>query len=421
MARFLRFGNQRKFYLRDFRNAYQFRPDIAPPRQKFQGYVNFILNRALLSTLDDSQDFRTRISSLVKTATLPSIEFKTETKNSFNRKRIINTGVEYEPVSISVHDTIQNEWITLFMKYYSYLYMNARNKFSDGDRDPKTLYDKFSEYTGADGNKFGSGSTVFDSNQFGYNLPLTSNFFERIDIILYHGNKGVQYSLTNPMMTNFKPDTLDYSSSDVMQFDMTFAYENFQMYNLLNFDLDDTDKARFENMENVDLPGTYNPSRIPEALKETDLNVLGDAREKRGRTAQIHEAGGVRPGQLSSNVTTQPTYVSANGNNSDQSTGFLSGVNDFLEDTPFGRIIDSAAAGAVHGVDIFDSAAGQIVDEVAAAINNPQAGDIFDGRGINVNSTTNRQTNTSGIPVGGSSGQISSGEGQDPAPFPGDE
>ncbi len=40
-------GGNNKFYARDFRNAYGFRPDINPPRQKFNGYINFIVNREL--------------------------------------------------------------------------------------------------------------------------------------------------------------------------------------------------------------------------------------------------------------------------------------------------------------------------------------------------------------------------------------
>jgi len=80
--RFLKFGGNRKFFARDFRNAYQFRPDIAPPRQKFQGYVNFVINRDVgeLGNTVDGKNFRTRISSLIKTATLPDVGFKTETK-----------------------------------------------------------------------------------------------------------------------------------------------------------------------------------------------------------------------------------------------------------------------------------------------------------------------------------------------------
>jgi len=80
---FLKFGGGRKFYAKDFRNAYHFRPDVAPPRQKFQGYINFVPNRALLGTflgLEDSLNLRTRLSSLIRTAQLPEVTINTEVK-----------------------------------------------------------------------------------------------------------------------------------------------------------------------------------------------------------------------------------------------------------------------------------------------------------------------------------------------------
>ena len=76
-----------KFLLRDFRNAARLTPGVNPPRQKFQGYVNFILNRELYSEIygDKSQnEFRTQISSLIRTADLPSVVFQTETKNAYH-------------------------------------------------------------------------------------------------------------------------------------------------------------------------------------------------------------------------------------------------------------------------------------------------------------------------------------------------
>ena len=102
---FLKFGGGRNFYLKDFRNAYQFRPDVAPPRQKFQGYVNFIPNRTILQALSqgtDSSALRTRLGSLVRTAQLPELQVQTQVVNSFNRKKTITTGREYAPITLTL-------------------------------------------------------------------------------------------------------------------------------------------------------------------------------------------------------------------------------------------------------------------------------------------------------------------------------
>ena len=276
-------GGNNKFYARDFRNAYTFRPDQNPPRQKFQGYVNFVVNRSLYgeSWYNDNASFRTQISSLVRTASLPEVEFKTETKNQYNRKRIVNTGVEYQPVDIKVIDTINNEWLILFMKYYSYHYMNPRNKQGDRPSREDVGYSKSGRSNLSDaqgdlnlGSQFGKDISAWDSNQYGFNLNLTATFFERIDYVLYHGNKAVQYSLFNPVLTRFRTGEVDYSSSEVMEFDMTFEYESFNIYETVNFGLTDVDVLRFENARDFTGPA-FVPMGVPPTLKENTLEYLG--------------------------------------------------------------------------------------------------------------------------------------------------
>ena len=270
-------GGGNGFYTRDFRNAYGFRPDQNPPRQKFQGYVSFVVNRLLYgdSLYGDmnSSNFRLRLGSLVRTATLPEVEFKTETKNAYNRKRIVNTGVEYQPVDIKVFDTINNEWLTMFMKYFTYHYMNPRNKqYNERDVGPDPRRDDSTRM--AENSNFGTtGSSRWDSNAYGYNVNELANFFERIDYVIYHGNKAVQYSLINPVLTRFRTGDIDYSSSDVMEFDMTFEYESFTIYEQVNFGLSEFDIARFENATGFTGPA-FVPIGTPVLLQERTLETL---------------------------------------------------------------------------------------------------------------------------------------------------
>lgn len=295
-----------KFFLRDFRNAAHLRPDVNPPRQQHQGYVNFILNRDLYDFLYDeaqNSEFRTTISSMVRTAELPSAEFQTETKNAFNRKKIVNTGVSYNPVNITVFDTVGNEWLQTLMKYFAYHYMDPRNKVREDNRDIE------GERSGVGGietinSNFGT-TDVWDSNLSGYNPNITPNFFERIDYVLFHGNRGVQYSIINPVITEFKPGSIDYASSQFLEFSITLEYERFTVYNNLNFELTDEDVDRFEQpAENIvgpafkkaDLPlvmesGVIRP--LPEdqegTTEETDgrvLSSLGTVKNPRGRSSQ---------------------------------------------------------------------------------------------------------------------------------------
>lgn len=289
-------GSGRKFYMRDFRNAYKFRPHVNPVRQKFQGYVNFIFNRELLPGLFANGDagqteFRTTISSLVRTAELPGVNFQTETFNSYNRKRIVNTGVEYEPVNITVYDTVGNEWLAVLMKYFAYHYMDPRNKQqAPNDRD---IAGWFSSAGGVEfvNSAFGkSGESAFDSNRAGYNPNANAHFFERIDYVLYHGNKGVQYSIINPVLTSFKAAELDYTASDFRDFQLSFEYERFTVHNVVNFGLSEEDLDRFENVSSLQGPAFDGDPTVAEvSLATRELPVLGvttNSPAERPRTGQ---------------------------------------------------------------------------------------------------------------------------------------
>jgi hypothetical protein len=243
--KFLGKNTKSNFYARDFRNNYRFRPDVNPPRIKFEGYVNFVFNRDLASFLDmENHTFKTNISSLVRNATLPTVQFKNIVKNQYNKKKIAITGVEYQPIEIRVFDTLNNEWLQVLMRYFSYLFMNPRNKNVSGDRDIKMNTNASIE------NQKGSGfgGTSFKSGEAGLNLQRNKQFFERIDIIMYHGGKGVQYSLTGPLINSFSFGDMDYSANEFVEFNMSIDYENFTTFDVANFDLSGVDLDRFENV-----------------------------------------------------------------------------------------------------------------------------------------------------------------------------
>ena len=293
--KFLGKNTKSKFYARDFRNNYRFRPDVNPPRIKFEGYVNFVFNRDLASFLGmENNSYKTNITSLVRRAQLPTVSFKNAIKNQYNKKKIVTTGVEYAPIEISVYDTINNEWLQLLMRYFSYLYMNPRNRNEDGNRDIKLN-------TVAEAENFRSefGGTKFKSGEAGLNLQQNKNFFERIDIIMYHGGRGVQYSMTGPLINSFSFGDIDYSSNEFVEFTMQFDYENFTTYDIANFELTGVDLDRFEKVNGLDFASDevmVKPLGIVQP--GTEMQFLGESNNKfgtRGRTAQAQFIGSTGP------------------------------------------------------------------------------------------------------------------------------
>jgi len=358
----------REFYWRDFRNAYHYNPSQDPPRQQFGGYVSFVLDRELfLNPFFDSTDndeLRVRMSSLVRAADMPQVEFKTQTMNEYNKKKIVNTGIEYQPVTIRVVDTASNAWLQIIMKYFAYHYMNPRNKTQTGNRDinSTTAFEGGLDFIGS---QFGAGSP-FDSNKYGYNPNLNANFFERIDYVLYHAQKGVQYSLLNPVMTGFTHSPIDYASNELMEFTMTFQYESFTTYDQVNFDLTNVDLARFEDVSGLSNSATNqnfsdDGSGSIAASTMRDYAFLGNTDNKRNRTAQpiIDKGADNQATNIKDAVTTYGTETPQAGG-----TSFVKNIfGEFL-----GDVADKALSAAINGADVKDAALGAVFDGVAGII-----------------------------------------------------
>ena len=71
------------------------------------------------------------IGLMVKTINLPKFKLETEVLNQYNRKRIIQTKINYQPVTITLHDDqsdlIRNLWYT----YYNYYYKDSQYPYAN--------------------------------------------------------------------------------------------------------------------------------------------------------------------------------------------------------------------------------------------------------------------------------------------------
>jgi len=386
-------GTGKKFYLRDFKNAYHFRPDVNPVRHKFQGYVNFIFNREsqLFRELyadpsDGSKEFRTTLSTLVRTADLPAVQFNTEVKNEYNRKKIVNLGVQYNPVGITVYDTVGNEWLQVLMRYFSYHYMDPRNKSgTPGGTGARDIAGERSRIGGAENvnaNTFMAEDT-WDSNRAGYNPNVSANFFERIDYVLYHGNRGVQYSIINPVLTKFQPGSIDYSDSGFMDFQMEFEYESFTTHNVQNFGLSAEDVDRFENVSAMIGPA-FAEAELPLSMQVPDpdsdssgqeLNMLGKTSTLGGedsyRSRQPQPTDDGTQEQVDTGETDEegnpiyepkpPATIPAVYGPAVDFASAAAGDGKYGLDDLIGDVADSALTALIHGTSVKDAVLGQVV------------------------------------------------------------
>jgi hypothetical protein len=240
-------------YLRDFQHASRiFRSDSYSysPKFKFLFHVTFEINTELVGiTRFFPEGTNTHFGLAVKTIQLPTYTFDTTTLNQYNRKRVVQTKVKYDDISVTFHDDnanlIRNLWYSYFTYYYKDSTQNsARTLYATPD---DTLTPNFV-------NQFSTSTNVFDYNrrntydnsiygddEWGYigqstkdQLTELSNtigvskapFFKAINVYGFNQHSFAQYRLVNPMITSFKHDTYDYSSGNgTMEHTMGIAYE----------------------------------------------------------------------------------------------------------------------------------------------------------------------------------------------------
>jgi hypothetical protein len=226
--------------LKDYKHASKtFRPDsyANAPKLKFLFHTVFNLNDGVYA------DSQSNFGILVRDVKLPSFKFDTHTMNQYNRKRIVQSKIRYNPVTISLYDDNKNTINKLWYAYYTYYYKDATKPgvFFAGNRgglqgrgtdpnaaaakptlanyDYRNIYDKSIE--GADDWGY-IGETSAAGTEAGNKPP----FFKDIRIFGFYQHNWTAYVLVNPIITDFNHDTYNYEEGGgVMKNTITIDYE----------------------------------------------------------------------------------------------------------------------------------------------------------------------------------------------------
>lgn len=223
-------------YLRDYTHASKtFRTNSYQnaPKYKFIFHTYFNIN---VQAWPESTD--KNIGLLVKEVKLPTYNFNTTQLNQYNRKRIVQTKIRYEPVNITFHDDNDNLINRMWYAYYTYYYADATKPTlflgNRGAVPPSNGVANSPQSTGADYNI----TNIYDSSikgddnwgyigetstpKFGHKVP----FFKNITVFGFNQHSFTAYTLINPIITNFAHDSYSYNDgAGVMQNQMTVDYE----------------------------------------------------------------------------------------------------------------------------------------------------------------------------------------------------
>lgn len=229
------FGND---YVRDYThaaktfrtNGYQYSPKF-----KFLFHVYFDINPAVYEKgIAQGSNF----GLAVKTIDLPKYSIDTTTLNQYNRKRLVQTKIKYNPITVVFNDDNGNIVNDMWYNYYTYYFqdankpiVNASGRTSNTENTGSVNYNRRNLYDpditgdqdwGFIGETNKPSGTTSQSNQGISKIP----FFRNIQIFGFNRHNFIQYTLINPVITSFNHDTYDYSQGNgVMANTMTIDYE----------------------------------------------------------------------------------------------------------------------------------------------------------------------------------------------------
>lgn len=217
------------------------------PRYKFLFHVVFTLNVDEIPALRNAGIFGPteiyNLSLAVKTIDLPKYNISTQTLNQYNRKRIIQTKIDYQPVNVTFHDDGGDNIREMWYQYYSYYYKDPSQKYGNtpvtngsigevANKDNGMSYnsrDIYSQVRSGGVSDWGYiGESYLDGGSTASGKP---PFFKDIQIYGFDQHKYARYVLINPLIQNWSHDTYDYAQSNgVMQHTMTIGYETVKYY-----------------------------------------------------------------------------------------------------------------------------------------------------------------------------------------------
>jgi len=236
--------------LRDYTHASKvFTPNSfeLKPRYKFLFHVSFTLNFAGVPGLASylGVNGNASLSYVVKTVDLPKFTIANETLNQYNRKRVIQTKINYDPVTVVFHDDAGDNVRKMWYAYYNYYYKDASQSYNEvlANGNNGSLGESANKVTGFGYNirDIYANQRVGNVNDWGYIGEAYNDgtsgpsgkapFFLDIQIVGMDQHKTATYVLVNPLITNYSHDQYSYAEgAGTMQNSMTIAYETVKYY-----------------------------------------------------------------------------------------------------------------------------------------------------------------------------------------------
>ena len=146
---------------------------------------------------------QTLVLEKIANVMMPSFVYRTQTINKYNAKSIIQTGIDYTPITLTAYDTKDAVFENFLKDYAEHYFAGPMNEedYQAFLNDPKGLQ-------------------LRDNKNY-----ITMMTITRVDSFMH---KNV-IEIFHPFIQNADADTLDYSDSSPSVFRVTFAYEGYNI------------------------------------------------------------------------------------------------------------------------------------------------------------------------------------------------
>ena len=335
------------------------------PRFPFEYYIAINLNQVgtakeYINGVFNSTTLH-QIPPLVKSVEMPGMKIETTPLNQYNRKRLSQTKVTFDPVKVVFHDVADGKTLKFWEMYYRYYFADGtepgineapqvQQKNSPMSVEsllhnitpalnpnianlPSSIKSLFqgktpsgiNSATNTNGSKQDITNIVsdtLDNHNFGFNLPQVQNvrnLIQSIEIYQVHGGKFNRITLVNPRIASFTHDTLNYATGD-KTLELTFSFEyEYAYYTIQNLALGGTEPQngstteQFSHGDFLELPALAFNAKLMDFVESNNPLLNSDNPILQGIGKNIQTSIGATTGAFLSNTTRRVSASVLNG------------------------------------------------------------------------------------------------------------
>jgi hypothetical protein len=183
-----------------------------------------VVDDFLVERVSYLKEFKDRLHFLCNNVDGMKFSVQQDVMNQYNRKRVINRKIDYDPLTVRMYDTVDGLGLKFARTLYEFEFSNARLfKKKAGAEDESVIEN--SNYVQT---IFNSSDQFRETHHFGMRPQSVGShrILKSIDLYQIAGGTVSKARAIHPRLARMDMDTFDYSSSQPVNISLAFQYEN---------------------------------------------------------------------------------------------------------------------------------------------------------------------------------------------------